>query len=152
MKVLTIQLWVIKLENWNLSLLFANRFWTRWSGFCLRLNTIFWEMEEELLSRQKECGGWLTGIVIESRILGTLEDADFNNINLVSPFRGEIVDITCECFRVASVPEVFVDYFDQSNSVLKQYFRPGWNGEELENLQAFVEKFRKSTKDLFDPC
>lgn len=64
-----------------------------------------------------------------------LEAKEYENIDLVSPFSGEVVDVCCGKTEEAPVIYVSTQYVDQIQTIWKQNGRPGLIENKLLDLE-----------------
>lgn len=78
-----------------------------------------------------------------------LEGADYNNMNLISPFFEEAVDSMCGVSKTVSVTAMFVDYANLNDFVRSRFSSPCWREAELGDLRSQIEHFRRKAKARF---
>lgn len=93
--------------------------------------------------------GKLSGIFTEIGILGTMEAADYENVDQVSPFFGETIDTICGNSELGPVTSIFTQYVDFKNNVRRRFCCPGWTKDELDSLGFQINAFQKSAVDIF---
>lgn len=70
-----------------------------------------------------------------------LEAADYNEIDQVFPFFGEIIDSHCGNSTSASLTEVCTAYVDLVNRIYRRFQSPGWRNVGLLDLQRHINSF-----------
>lgn len=71
----------------------------------------------ELLKGEIE--GTLTRLFTETGILGLIDKKDYEKVNFVGPFFGEVVSVCCGNSKTAPISEVFTQYDDLLRAIKK---------------------------------
>lgn len=71
-----------------------------------------------------------------------LEGKDYENIDVVAPFFGEIVDIRFGNSKTAPVTDVFTQHTDLIRTIRNNSSRPGWTEEKLSSFQQQINRFK----------
>lgn len=88
-----------------------------------------------------EYGGKLTALFTDTGISGMLEAKDYENVDLVWSFFGEVVDVCCSNTKDALIIDFFTQYVNVVQTIRKQNCRPGWTKNKLLDLQQQIDRF-----------
>ena len=94
-------------------------------------------------------GGTLSGLFTETGLVGMLEGADFNSVDMVSPFLGSIIDRCCDNILIAPVTTVFTKYVELVNFIGRVDCTPGWTQSDLHKLKTDICSFKDVGRSTF---
>lgn len=86
----------------------------------------------------------------EDRIKDMLEASDYDSIDNVSPFFGELLDSVCGFPKTRETISAITNYVDKAIYLCKRHKSFEWYDASIKHLQARVQTFRKHTKAAFE--
>lgn len=99
---------------------------------------------------KKEVHHRVSRFFTKTGILGMLEAADYKQIDLLSPFVEEIVDVCYRNSKTAPVPGRSTLYVDLLNKIFQKIEYSGRIEEKLLNLQGQIKNSREIAKRVFE--
>lgn len=96
--------------------------------------------------------GSLSGGFTKTGLMGMLEDVDFNSVDVVPPFLGEIGDLCCSCTEAATPTTGFTKYIERLHGIYRKRKPPGLNPVDLPKLGDDIRFFKHLAIELFSVC
>lgn len=90
----------------------------------------------------------LNGFFTETGVVGMIEGKDYDNLDMVFPFVGAIIDRCCG-LSDAPLASCFTRYTDMFNLTFRYCRRPGWSNGELHQLSSMLEALKREATSVF---